>query len=124
MGGVKLLCIRVEGLEVFLVPTLERGNQINCLIPTNHQETIMQHQITIDCPPEVLLGLHLNAEGFADYLKKQAAISLFKEGKLSSGTAAAWLGISRLAFLRMAFDAGATLLEDSTDDLARETALL
>ena len=84
----------------------------------------MQHQIIIDCPPEVLLGIHLNAEGFADYLKRQAAISLFKEGTLSSGTAASWLGISRLAFLRLAFDAGATLLEDSADDLARETALL
>ncbi len=84
----------------------------------------MQNKITINCPPEVLLGLHRNAEGFADYLKKQAAISLFKEGKLSSGTGAAWLGISRLAFLRMAFDAGATLLEDSADDLTRETALL
>lgn len=78
----------------------------------------------IDCPPEILLGLHLSAEGFATYLKKQAAINLFKEGKLSSGTAAAWLGIGRVAFLRMAFDAGVTLLDDSTDDFARETAML
>lgn len=84
----------------------------------------MQNQITIDCPPEVLLGIHMNAEGFADYLKKQAAISLFKEGKLSSGTAAAWLGISRIAILHLAFGAGAVLLDDSVDDLARETALL
>ncbi len=30
----------------------------------------MQHSVTIDCPPEILLGLHLNAEDFADYLKK------------------------------------------------------
>ena len=84
----------------------------------------MQHTVTIDCPPEILLGLHLNAEGFAEYLKKQAAINLFKEGKLSSGTAAAWLGIGRVAFLQMAFAAGASLLEDTADDLARETALL
>ena len=84
----------------------------------------MQNTITIDCPPELLLGLHLNAEGFADYLKKQAAINLFKEGKLSSGTAASWLGIGRVEFLRMAFDAGATLMEDTADDLSRETALL
>lgn len=84
----------------------------------------MQQIVTIDCPPEILLGLHLNAEGFADYLKKQAAINLFKEGKLSSGTAATWLGIGRVAFLHMAFDAGATLLEDTVDDFARETALL
>jgi hypothetical protein len=84
----------------------------------------MQQTVTINCPPEILLGLHLNAEGFADYLKKQAAISLFKEGKLSSGTAASWLGIERVAFLQMAFEAGATLLEDTADDFARETALL
>lgn len=79
----------------------------------------MQQTVTIECPPEILLGLHLNAEGFADYLKKQAAINLFKEGKLSSGTAATWLGIGRLAF-----EAGATLLEDTADDFTRETALL
>ena len=84
----------------------------------------MQQTITIDCPPEILLSLHLNAERIADYIKKQAAINLFKEGKLSSGTAAVWLGISRVAFLHLAFDAGAILLEDSVDDFERETALL
>ncbi|MGZ8249703.1 MAG: UPF0175 family protein [Methylomagnum sp.] len=84
----------------------------------------MKTTLEIDCPPELLLGLHLNAEGFADYLKRQAAISLFKEGKLSSGTAAAWLGMGRVEFLRTAFDAGACLLDDSADDFARETALL
>jgi len=51
-------------------------------------------------------------------------VNLFKEGKLSSGTAATWLGIGRLAFLRLAFEAGATLLEDADNDLTRETALL
>ena len=85
---------------------------------------MMQQTITIDCPPEILLSLHLNAERFADYIKEQAAINLYIEGKLSSGSAAVWLGISRVAFLRLAFDAGAFLLEDSVDDFARETALL
>ena len=84
----------------------------------------MQQTITIDCPPEILLRLHLTAEGFAEYIKKQAAINLFKEGKLSSSPAAVCLGISRVAFLRLAFDAGAILLEDSVDDFAGETALL
>jgi len=36
----------------------------------------MQQTVTIECPPEILIGLHLNAEGFADYLKKQGAINL------------------------------------------------
>ena len=84
----------------------------------------MQRTITMDCLPEILLSLHLNAEGFASYIKEQTAINLFKEGKLSFGTAATWLGIGRVIFLQKAFNAGAILLEDSTDDLTRETALL
>ena len=84
----------------------------------------MKRTIEIDCPPELLLGLHLNAERFAEYLKRQAAISLFKEGRISSGTAAAWLDISRVEFLHLAWDAGAVLLDDSSDDWERETAFL
>ena len=84
----------------------------------------MKRTIEIDCPPELLIGLHLNAERFADYLKRQAAISLFKEGRFSSGTAASWLEIPRADFLHLAWDAGAVLMENSGDDLARETALL
>ena len=84
----------------------------------------MKRTIEIDCPPEMLIGLHLNAEDMADYIKRQAAISLFKEGRLSSGSAATWLGISRVVFLRLAWDAGAVLLEDSQDDFDRERSLL
>lgn len=84
----------------------------------------MKKTIEIDCPVELLLDLHLNAEGFAEYLKRQAAISLFKEGKLSSGSAAAWLNIPRAEFLYLAMQAGAVLLDDSADDYSREMALL
>jgi len=53
-------------------------------------------------------------------VQKSARTSVKKEieGKLSSGTAAAWLGIGRLAFLRLACEAGVTLLEDTADDYA------
>lgn len=84
----------------------------------------MQQRVTIECPAEILLGVHLDAEAFGSYLKEQAAIALFKEGKLSSGTAAAWLGIGRVAFLQKAWAAGAALLDDSADDFGRESALL
>ena len=83
----------------------------------------MKQTLEIDCPAEILLGLHLNIEGFAEYLKRQAAISLFKEGELSSGSAAAWLSIPRAEFIYLAMPAGAVLLEDSIDDYNRETAL-
>lgn len=84
----------------------------------------MKQTLAIDCPAEILISLHMNAEGLADFMKEQAAIALFREGRLSSGTAAAWLGIPRVTFLLRAMEAGAVLLEDSDDDLTRETSLL
>lgn len=84
----------------------------------------MKQTLAIDCPAEILISLHMNAEGLADFMKEQTAIALFREGRLSSGTAAAWLGIPRVTFLLRAMEAGAVLLGDSADDLARETSLL
>lgn len=84
----------------------------------------MKNTVEIELPSELLIGLHTNAESFAHYLKEQAAISLFKEGKITSGIAASWLKISRAAFLKMASNAGATLLNDTEDDYRRETSLL
>ncbi|MGH8476737.1 MAG: UPF0175 family protein [Methylococcales bacterium] len=85
----------------------------------------MRNIIEIECPPELLIGLHLDAEGFAELVKIQAAIALYKEGKLSSGMAARWLKISRVHFLLRAMqDGGACLLENNDDDFTRETSLL
>ncbi|GAK56619.1 hypothetical protein U27_03582 [Candidatus Vecturithrix granuli] len=84
----------------------------------------MQNTIQIQCPSELLLRLGMSAEAFAELVKTCTAISLFKEGKMSSGTAAHWLNIPRLAFLFKAMEAGAEFLEDSQDDFARETVLL
>jgi hypothetical protein len=84
----------------------------------------MKQIVEIDLPSELLIGLHTNAEGFSIFLKEQAAIRLFKDGKISSGIASNWLNISRIGFLRLASEAGATLLQDSSDDYRRETSLL
>jgi len=84
----------------------------------------MNQLIQIECPAEILVGLHLNTEGLAAYMKEQTAIMLFKEGKLSSGTAAKWLSIPRVQFLFLAMSRGAVLLDDSNDDFTRETSLL
>jgi len=84
----------------------------------------MQNLISIECPPELLLGLHTDARSFGEWLKTQAAITLFKEGKLSSGMAASWLGVPRMEFLHSAMAAGAVLLDDTPDDVVRETSLL
>lgn len=84
----------------------------------------MKHTIQIDCPPEILIGLHLDAQRFGDLIKLQSATTLFKEGKLSSGMAARWCGMARVHFLLQAMQSGATLLDDTDDEFERETALL
>lgn len=85
----------------------------------------MKHMIEIDCPPEILMGLHLDAKRFAELVKLQSATALFREGKLSSGMAARWCGLPRVHFLLQAMQLGeARLLDDNEDDFARETALL
>lgn len=85
----------------------------------------MQNEIKIDCPKEILLGLHLDAEQFAVVVKLETAIALFREGKLSSGMAARWLKIPRVHFLLKAMHEGAvSLLQDNEDDFAREISML
>ena len=47
--------------------------------------------ITIDCPSEVLLELHVSDDELAALLKETVALELFRKGRLSSGLAARWL---------------------------------
>lgn len=82
---------------------------------------VMENTVQIKCPDELLLSLHVNTEDFAEMIKVDASVSLFKRGKISSGMAAHWLGISRVAFLTKAMDEGACLLENSRDDFRRES---
>lgn len=80
----------------------------------------MRNIVEIECPPELLIGLHANAEQFAERVKREAAFGLFRDGAISSGVAARWLGVPRATFLLDAMRRGATLLDDSADDFRRE----
>ena len=84
----------------------------------------MENVMRIECPAELLLGLHVNAESLAKIVKLEAAIALFRKGKISSGMAAKWLDTPRITFLLKAMEQGGMLLEDSGDDFRRETTLL
>jgi predicted HTH domain antitoxin len=84
----------------------------------------MQNTLHIQCPNELLLSLQLNVESFAEIVKLQTAIALFKQGKISSGLATKWLNMPRVNFLMQAMETGAELLENSEDDFMRETQLL
>ena len=84
----------------------------------------MNTHVEIDFPPELLLELHATPEELAQLLKEKGAVSLFKEGRISSGLAARWVGQSRTEFLMTAMREGAVLGTDSEDDYRRESTLL
>jgi hypothetical protein len=79
--------------------------------------------ISVDCPPEVLLELHVSPGEMADVLKEKAALALFSEGKISSGLAARWVGQPRAAFLMAAMAQGARLLDQGDADYRSESSL-
>jgi predicted HTH domain antitoxin len=80
--------------------------------------------ITIDCPSEVLLELHVSEEELATLLKETVALELFRKGRLSSGLAAKWAGQERIPFLMKAMENGASLLDQGEADFRRETSLI
>ena len=57
-------------------------------------------------------------------LEDATALALYREGRLSSGLAAKWIGEPRVSFLLRASAAGIPLLDDSLADFERERALL
>jgi len=79
--------------------------------------------ISVECPPEVLLELHVSPGEMADALTEKAALAFFRESKLSSGLAAKWVGEPRAAFLLKAMAQGARLLDQGDIDHRRELAL-
>ncbi len=91
----------------------------------NHQGRSGQPAwIEVDCPEEILLGLHLDAEQFGELVELGAAIVLFRE-KMTSGVAARWRNIARVHFLlKVMRESLATLLEDNEDNFTGETPLL
>ena len=84
----------------------------------------MNTVLEIECPQELLVGLKQDPGAFAHFLKEAGAVSLYREGRMSSGLAAAWLGVPRILFIISAMKAGAEWLGDNADDLRRETSLL
>ena len=84
----------------------------------------MHTTAAMEFPEEVLASTQLSAEGLAERAKLETALALYREGRLSSGLAAKWVGEPRASFLIRASAAGIPLLEDSLDDFERERGAL
>ena len=58
----------------------------------------MNASAAIDAPEEILLSTQMSAEGIGERAKIETALALVREGRLSSGLAAKWVGESRVNF--------------------------
>ena len=57
-------------------------NQLSCVT--------MQNIIEIECPTELLIGLNTNAEDMVQLVRREAALGLFRDGRISFGMASRW----------------------------------
>ena len=79
----------------------------------------MAHFITVDYPEFLANSMRMNREQFGKEMKTSALIKLFELGKVSSGTAAKVLQISRIEFLELLakYNVGYIEVEDLKEDL-------
>jgi predicted HTH domain antitoxin len=76
--------------------------------------------IRIEFPDEILLALKETPEGMARMIRIAAAAKLYELRKLSSGRAAEFAGISRIAFLQALADYGVAVFDLTEEELQRD----
>jgi predicted HTH domain antitoxin len=67
--------------------------------------------ISIQCPDSVLISLKESPEEFAKEATKVLAVKLYEMGKLSSGRAAEFAGMSRISFLQILAEFGTPIFD-------------
>ena len=79
----------------------------------------MARVISIEYPDFLANAMRMNKDDFGKEIKISSLIKLFELGKVSSGTAAKVLGITRIAFLDLLaqYNVGFLETEDLNEDL-------
>jgi predicted HTH domain antitoxin len=80
----------------------------------------MEEVLTIRVPTEVQRMLNRTPEEMGRDIRAYAALMLFRQGKLSSGAAAAMAGVPRVMFLDMCAESDIPISQISAEDLRRE----
>ena len=76
--------------------------------------------ISIQCPDSVLISLKESPEEFAKEATKVLAVKLYEMGKLSSGRAAEFAGMSRISFLQILAEFGTPIFDLTKEELGRD----
>ena len=77
-------------------------------------------KVTIRIPTEVQRMLNRTPEEIGRDVRLYAALMLFRQGKLSSGAAAAMAGVPRVMFLDLCAEYDIPVSQITTEDLRRE----
>lgn len=76
--------------------------------------------IPIKCPDSVLISLKETPENFAREATNVLAVKLYEMGKLSSGRAAEFAGVSRVSFLQSLHKYGAPIFDLTKEELEKD----
>jgi len=79
--------------------------------------------IQVPFPQELAVLLHLPEGELAREMQRLALVKLFELGRVSSGQAAQFLGLSRLAFLELAGTYQVSILGDPDPDVLQQDLL-
>ena len=80
----------------------------------------MEEVLTVRVSTEVQRMLNRTPEEMERDIRTYAALMLFRQGKLSSGAAAAMAGVPRVMFLDLCADYDIPVSQISAEDLRRE----
>lgn len=80
--------------------------------------------VALNLPRDLLGALDVPKERLAELLQTLLAVSLFREGKISTGKGAELLGISKLAFVQLLAQHGVDYFTESPEELVGDVAIL
>ncbi len=72
--------------------------------------------VTINVPEEILLDLHEDISGFADYMKKMLALDLYKNRKVSLGYCSSIAEMTKEEFIQFLGMKGVSIFSFASDN--------
>lgn len=77
-------------------------------------------ELTIKYPPEFEHAVHLTKDELESHIRLMAALKMFELGKISSGKAAEFAGMSRVEFLETCGKYKVSVFNYSEDEIEKE----
>ncbi len=80
--------------------------------------------VVLELPRDLVGAIDVPQVQLGDHLQELIALELFREGRISSGKGAEWLGISKIEFIQLLAQHGIAYFTESPEELAAEVGAL